>query len=85
MNERIQELALFAGMFRDKYGMYFAQEGRYDTDGVDLEKFAELIVEECILIIQRGITRDGTNTEKYLRSMKHIKEIREHFGVENDK
>ena len=46
------------------------------------EKFAELIVAECILTIQMGITRDGHNTEKYLRSVKHIKQIREHFGVE---
>jgi len=45
------------------------------------EKLAELIVRECILTIQMGITRDGHNTEKYQRSIKHIKEIREHFGV----
>jgi hypothetical protein len=45
------------------------------------KKFAELIVGECILTIQMGITRDGHNTEKYLRSMKHIRQIREHFGV----
>ena len=47
------------------------------------EKFAELIVQECILTIQMGITRDGHNTEKYIRSMKHIKQIKEHFGVED--
>lgn len=47
----------------------------------DLEKFAELIVLECIVTIQLGISRDGNNTEKYLRSMKHIKEIKEHFGI----
>jgi hypothetical protein len=29
-----------------------------------------------------GITRDGYDTEKYQRSMKHIKQIKEHFGVE---
>ena len=46
------------------------------------EKFAELIVTECIQTIQMGITRDGHNTEQYLRSVKHIKQIREHFGVE---
>jgi pyruvate dehydrogenase complex dehydrogenase (E1) component len=46
------------------------------------EKFAELIVAECIQTIQMGITRDGHNTEHYLRSVKHIKQIREHFGVE---
>ena len=51
-------------------------------DWCDVEKFAELIVQECILTIQMGITRDGHNTEKYLRSMKHIKQIKEHFGVE---
>ena len=29
--------------------------------------FAELIVRECIRTIQMGITRDGHNTEKYMR------------------
>jgi hypothetical protein len=67
MNERIQELAV------QVYGSAAtAQE----------IKFAELIVAECILTIQMGITRDGHNTEKYLRSIKHIKQIKEHFGVE---
>ena len=48
----------------------------------DQDKFAELIVRECILTIQMGITRDGRDTEKFLRSMKHIRQIQEHFGVE---
>ena len=48
----------------------------------DMKKFAQSIVAECILTIQMGITRDGYDTEKYQRSMKHIKQIREHFGVE---
>jgi hypothetical protein len=47
-----------------------------------IDQLANLIVRECILTIQMGITRDGHNTEKYLRSMKHIKQIKEHFGVE---
>ena len=47
-----------------------------------VEKFAQLIVKECILTIQLGISRDGHNTEKYLRSIKHITQIKEHFGVE---
>lgn len=46
-------------------------------------KFAELIVQECILIVKMGITRDGNNTEKYLRSMEHIRQIEKHFGVES--
>jgi hypothetical protein len=52
------------------------------VDADFLEKYAELIVQECILTIQMGITRDGTKTEKFKRSMTHIKDIKEHFGVE---
>lgn len=68
MNERIKSIAL------ECYNPY---------SNFDIEKFAELIVAECILTIQMGITRDGHDTEKYLRSMKHIKQIKEHFGVES--
>ena len=69
----------------------FEQESKLEIFGLGarreiweraLEKYAELIVQECILTIQMGITRDGHNTEKYLRSIKHIKQIKEHFGVE---
>ena len=48
----------------------------------ELTKFAELIVKECIVTIQMGITRDGHQTEKYIRSMAHIKDIKQHFGIE---
>ena len=76
MNERIRELE--------------KQCWSHYIDGVlidghlhfDTQKFVELIVKECILTIQMGITRDGHNTEQYLRSVKHIKQIKEHFGVE---
>lgn len=73
MNERIKELAKQAGFDSVSMVAFDIKE--------DLEKFAELIVNDCILTIQMGITRDGHNTEKYLRSMKHIKQIREHFGI----
>jgi hypothetical protein len=46
MKERIRELAEQAGMTDDKFGMYFAKD-KHNEDGVDLEKFAELIVREC--------------------------------------
>ena len=86
MNERIKELAEQAG-----------NHYRTTTPGADtftnpvygvipkkfLDKFAELIVRECIVTIQMGITRDGHQTEKYTRSMKHIKDIKQHFGVED--
>lgn len=77
MNERIKELAEqaenYAAEQNDKFGVSYKKT--YN------EKFAELIVKECILVIQLGITRDGTTTEKFQRSMKHIKQIKEHFGV----
>ena len=66
MNPRIKELA----------------EQCATHERFDVAKFAELIVQECILTIQMGITRDGHNTEQYLRSVKHIKQIKQHFGVE---
>ncbi len=76
MNKRIKEL------YQQAYdSVHEFQAGMLVLDPVE-EKFAELIVQECILTIQMGITRDGYDTEKYQRSMKHIKQIKEHFGVE---
>ena len=72
MNERIN-------------GLWWKARIGYNNQSCDpevLEKFAQLIVQECILTIQMDITRDGHNTEQYLRSIKHIKQIKEHFGVE---
>lgn len=47
MVERIKELAEQAGMTYDKFGMFFAKD-KHDEDGVDLEKFAELIVQSIL-------------------------------------
>ena len=80
MNERIKLLAEQAESSRLEYNSATMMTERIQE--FDKQKFAELIVRECILTIQMGITRDGHNTEKYLRSMKHIKQIKEHFGVE---
>jgi hypothetical protein len=75
MSERIKELIKQVGT--DVSGKWVGV--------ANSEKLAELIVQECILTIQMGITRDGHNTEKYFRSIKHIKQIKEHFGVEEPK
>jgi hypothetical protein len=71
MNERIQELEEQCW-----------EPKQYGPPWFNSQKFAELIVQECILTIQMGITRDGRDTEKFLRSMKHIEQIKKHFGVE---
>ena len=75
MNERMLELARQAGLKKDH-----SSDREYIGD-FDWRLFGDLIVQECILTIQMGVTRDGTKTEKFIRSMKHIKDIKEHFGV----
>ena len=84
MNERLKELAEQAGMTDDKFGMYFAKD-KHNEDGVDLEKFAELFVAECMEQINKveekgdahlggGYFYDGT---RLCRDA-----IKQHFGVE---
>jgi len=46
------------------------------------EQVVSLVVDECIKVIQLGITRDGRDTLQYQRSIKHITDIKKHFGVE---
>ena len=73
MNERIKELAEQAGMSDDKFGMFFAKD-KHDEDGVDLEKFAELIVQEC-LMKANGAKIRGESIDTLIRN------ITEDFGV----
>lgn len=65
MNERIRELAHEAGL------------PTYNPEGIPtkLEKFAELIVRECLGIIDEEGSHEGGS----IRSMEAIKT---HFGVE---
>ena len=75
MNERIRHLAILCS---EECGDYHIGS----NPQFNHEKFAELSVRECILIIQKGISLDGNTTEKFLRTMKHLKDIKEHFGIE---
>lgn len=70
MNERIKELTEQAGMTNDKFGMFFAKDN-HDEDGVDLEKFAKLIVSECVKVAMRSVSDDEPKEAWYL--------IQEHF------
>ena len=71
MNERIQELALQAGMRFDRFGMVIPTTLAVQ-ETVNLEKFAELIVKECI----QAVSDDGIKSDWY----QHL--IKQHFGVE---
>ena len=82
---RIRRLAEQAGMTDDKYGMFFAKD-KHDEDGVDLEKFAELIVRECIKSIQSDMDRETMNgtisLAKHAGMVSAKTVIKKHFGVE---
>jgi len=67
MNERIKEIALQAG------GSHYP-----DVGGKTLEKFAELIVQECIRYFNEDYVRDFDTLWREDLS----KGMKEHFGVE---
>jgi hypothetical protein len=77
MNERIKQLAEQAGMTNDKFGMFFAND-KHDEDGVDLEKFAELLVRECITAVE-GYYGDARQPI-FQAPLK----IKTHFGVQHE-
>ena len=80
MNERIEELMFEAGRYADK------NTGSSDRSGMWVyqysEKFAELIVQECIecadIVGKVNLSSGYPNSTSH-----HIKQkIKEHFGVE---
>jgi hypothetical protein len=71
MNERIKQLAREAGFSKDKYDLYWDEDA--NAEGVDLEKFAELIVAECAEVAHCNFHVDGLTLGSILK---------EHFGVE---
>ena len=72
MNERIKELLAKAGIY---------QPERFDgIDGSNqLEKFAELIVRECI---QVGGPEDSYTDDWFMAKAHSVAKIKQHFGVE---
>jgi len=78
MNERIQTLS---AKFKETESTH---RGAHVLIGIDeIEKFAELIVKECIDIVLKeqdeGIDRHG---DYQLALYEVYREIKEHFGVE---
>ena len=79
MNKRIQELAEQAGL-RFTQLMSNPMVPVVDGKETDLEKFAELIVRECVAICQDTDGEDNTDARSGRQDC--AVEIREHFGVE---
>ena len=75
MNERIRELAEQAKEHADTYG------DRYDPIWFHMynEKFAELIVRECLKIVE---PTEDSGDEWCVTLKGTAQEIKEHFGVE---
>jgi hypothetical protein len=77
MNERIRELAeqaeIYAGELIDE-GADYNQYPRYYT-----EKFAELIVKECMAVAAKQRKPANLN---YNPSERFVEDLRQHFGVD---
>ena len=79
MNERIKELAEQAGL-RFTQLMSNPMVPVVDGKETDLEKFAELIVRECI---EQASIGNGHGNNQWDRALTFAaKNIKEHFGVE---
>ena len=71
MNERIRELAEQAGLEYDFNPMLWLK----------YEKFAELIVKECIQVVD-GMADPEEDSDRYVWALHNaVEKIREHFGV----
>ena len=80
MNERIKQLAARAGV-TEVQGLLcaFAYQGPIKADF--LEEFAELIVKECVGVVEGGsFLHDQAPTAQFARECSGA--IKRHFGVE---
>lgn len=78
MNKKIQELARRAGA--EFYAGFAGSPNSVKFMEKDLEKFADLIVEECALSVSHIQTARIPNGEYVIPSQM----IRKHFGVQTD-
>jgi len=82
MNERIKELALQAGLQQRVWNSLGKELPMWqeDPDNPGLEKFAELIVKECVESLW---TEECYTSDLALKEfLKNSKKINLHFGVE---
>lgn len=82
MNERIKELAEQANAHKLDWAYYRGEkkpENAVTLHSVDLELFAELIVQECIEQFAFSVT---DNTEIIQDRFAQCRKVAKHFGVE---
>ena len=78
MNERIQKLADEAGLYVDLYGRPWPKSMSAEECEAAYQKFAQLIVRECVRYFNEDYVRDFDTLWREDLS----KGIKEHFGVE---
>ena len=92
MNSRIKELAEKSGLTFDRYGAYVASSLALQ-ETINLQKFAELIVKECInvALTQKLWVEDQKifnqqddiwNRARMQQSVRIVDKIKEHFGID---
>ena len=74
MNERIKQL------YEQSMEQHVSNNMAWEE--LNPEKFAELIVRECVIRAEREWIRNGSDTEHNKAITGVIKSIKEHFGVE---
>ena len=80
MNERTQQLAVNAGLYVDLYGKPWPKSMSAEECEAAYKKFAELIVRECLNIVEP----DEDSGDEWCVTLKGTaQEIKEHFGVES--
>jgi hypothetical protein len=80
MNERIKELIEQCG-FEEKDG-HISIQGVYMFNTYRMEKFAQLIVRECIQVVD-GMADPEEDSDRYVWALHNASEkIKQHFGVE---
>jgi hypothetical protein len=73
MNERLNELA-------EQARFTWVENDKDITGGVDLEKFAKLIVRECAMLVEGFETTQEVALDEYV-DYEASSVLKEHFGV----
>jgi hypothetical protein len=85
MNEKLKELAHQAGLefatnSVDMPIIVAVKEGKLADPKAGLEKFAELIIQECADTIQKRYMGDNNREDMEVRRC--VEDLKKHFGVE---
>jgi ribosomal protein S2 len=80
MNERIKELAEQAG--HKRINDYYTNGTVTAFTDIQLQKFAKLIVQECISVVSRRAVGDHNREDAEVARC--VVDIKKHFGVEDD-